>query len=535
MLRRLRELLNQHPRLLIFVVALLFRLLFGAICCGSIDLINCLIVTPQLLANHRLEEVPYLPGVSTFIFLGGVIALKTPLPISLGYKIFPIFFDSLLAVLIRDVVSRRSARTALAAGLLYALSPVAMLIVCCQAQWDPIWIFFVVLAFHVREDFPDSHGKYLLFGAFFGASILFKPIALLLLPFFFSAASLRQVSRRELLYQASAVAGLAGIGVLACVLFTLAGYSMIERLRTIAGYSANGVIMFGLPFAFPLNQLPFLRSRLWLMGAIIALALPYSRCRLDVFSAALVAFLIVLGTAGLSPQYLLWPIPFLLLSRRLVVAAFCNVFFAVFLFLFYLNPLASYYPAENMSTFALLVPLRWAMPPAAWTDAHLMPVIQLLGNYAIPLFLLGAVWHVLTSARAQGSSNENARLLPLASLWPLYGRVLFFGGLATVALRMLLSFTPEMAAAFTPVFVFTRLDAYSLKVMSALGPIVGLYPEKSVFHLGWVVLIGALAWSVVAVWLASERSFPLIPSVSRPVPISVTDLADAGRLARLSE
>ena len=510
MSRRPTGLLHERPRLVLFGMALFVRLVCAAIGFGSIDLVNSIGATPPMLANERLEQVPYLPAVSLFIYLSGVLALAAPLPIALAYKLFPLLFDCGLAVLIHDVVRRRGAREALTAGLLYALSPVALLIVCFHAQWDPIWIFFVVLAFHARDNFLGSRGRYVLFGALFAVSILFKPVALLLLPFFFTAEGLGRPLYRQKSDQAS-VAGLLGVLAVAGVVFSLAGYSLLERVQTIASYSARGVIIFGLPFAYPLDQVPLLRSRVWLVVVVGALALPYARRRLDAMTASLVAFLLVLGLAGLGPQYLFWPVPFLLLSGRLVMAGFYNVLVAVFLLLYYLNPLASYLPGENMATFALLEPLRWAMPPAAWTDGRLLGIVRLLGNCAIPLFSLGAVGRILWQALARPAEEKPAPATEaLASLWPGYGRILVFGGLGVIALRLLLGLWPGLALAFSPAFVNARIHAYSLEVLPNGGAVVGTYPEGSVFHLGWAVLLGALAWSVAAM-LAARRHEAVAP------------------------
>jgi hypothetical protein len=502
------SLVQQRPRLVLFSVALVVRLFCATISFGSIDLINAIQVTPAQLANQPLLEVPYLPAVSVFISLSGALSLLTPLPIALLYKLFPILFDCGLAVLIHDVLLRRAPRQAVAAGLLYALSPVALLIVCFQGQWDSMWFFFVVLAFHVREHFSGSHGKYVLFGALFAVAVLFKPVALVLLPFFFTPEGLGRSLFRSRSDQLS-VAGLLGVLAVAFAVFGLAGYSPIERVQTIAAYSSRGVVMLGLPLAYPLDHVPLLRSRAWLVVVVGALALPYARRRLDGFTAAVAAFLLVLGLAGLSPQYLFWPVPFLLLSRRLVMAAFYNVLVGVFLLLFYLNPMASYYAGENMATFALLEPLAWAMPPASWTDDNLLMLVRLLGNYVIPLFALAAVGRILWQALRRGPGEVEPAPLggePLSSLWPGYGRVLVFGGLAVIAARLLLSLRPDLPEAFSLEFISARIHAYHLQVVwwNEMTLLVGRYPESNVLHLGWLVLLGALAWSIAAVLLADR-------------------------------
>jgi hypothetical protein len=98
----------------------------------------------------------------------------------------------------------------------------------------------------------------------------------------------------------------------------------------------------------------------------------------------LLFYLCCLATTGLSPQYLLWPLPLLLVTNRLGLAAFYTSVGTLFLLLYYSNPWTSFYASENLGVFAPLRGLSWLLPPAVLESRELLPMVHALGNVAFP-------------------------------------------------------------------------------------------------------------------------------------------------------
>lgn len=229
-----------RARLLIFLVALVLRVTAGALFFGSVDLINSALNSMALAAGKTIT-LPYFPTIGAFLWFGGVLATWSPLPLPLCLKLTPILFDSLLAVLIFDLTTHSAPRLAFRAGLLYAISPVALLVTSFHGQWDAIALFFLLLAFGVRGPEDSANLREFCFGVLFGLGLLIKPIALpfvLLFP------------RRKI--EAARSVWLAGAGLS----FTLAaafgisaacGYSIENLLIGVTSYSAKGVQILGFP------------------------------------------------------------------------------------------------------------------------------------------------------------------------------------------------------------------------------------------------------------------------------------------------
>ncbi len=516
---------SHRPRLTVFAVALALRLLCGAAAFGSVDLVNSLTSTRNILAGGQWLDVPYFPTMAVFLWLGGALALKTPWPLALGYKLFPILCDSLLAVLVYDILRHRLPDRAFAAGLLYACSPVAILITCFHAQWDPIWMFFLVLAFHVRDDEAEGRRKNYLFGGLFAASLLFKPVALIAAPFFLSPRFWRPTGKYQRDYEFASIAGAAAVFGAAILVMTATGYSVLERFFKIGDYSAGRVQLFGLPMAFPFDQIRALRSRVWLLGPVILLLVPYAKGRLNGFEALLAVFCLSLGLTGLCPQYLLWPVPFLLVTCRFGMAALYQAVVTAFLMLYYLNPQSTLVANENMATFALLRPLASLLPPASWTTTATRPVVYALGNYVVPLTALGVVAVLLLCSRrpvAEPSALENQEV------WYLWA--IGAGTALVVAMRVMLA-SPDLAPAFTDVFVDQRVREYAVTEQGKFdilvelpsetaykqAMVVGDYPDGGPIHLGWLLPTGAVLWSMAALRLGRVRR-PVQPLAANHPP-----------------
>jgi hypothetical protein len=368
-----------RARLVVFAAAFAVRFVLGGLFFGSIDVVNSATGALALL-DGKAVALPYFPTVNAFLWLAGVLAAHLPVPFPLALKIVPILFDSLLAVLIFDLVARQAPRMAFRAAILYASSPLLILNTSIHGQWDSIALFFLLLAFAVREGRDECRAREVLFGFLFGASVLAKPIALPFVLLFLRRKGVKQPKFWN------AAAGFALAICAAFLVYSAYGYSGPGAFLRIASYSAGGVQIFGLPFAPLVAKLSLQSGRLlWVVPEMLVLALLYHRRRLTAIDAMLLFYLLSLGTTGISPQYLAWPIPLLLVSGRLRLASIYTAVAMPFLLLYYSNPWASYLELENLATFVPLRSASWLLPSAWLATRELLPWVRVLGNVVFPL------------------------------------------------------------------------------------------------------------------------------------------------------
>ena len=575
-----------RQRGIILLIALVVRVLAGWIFFGCIDLTNTLLNSESLAAGQhvRMELVPYFPVIAVFTWLGGALNLWTDWPLAFCYKIVPIVCDALIAVLIYDILRARRFAPAFWAGLFYAVSPVPVIINSLHGQWDSIVLFSLLLALHIREDFQESGWGDFLFGAFFMLSFLVKPFALIFAPLFFRPwttvdrrpvgswyglvlagliglffwnlglgipplvilamttgyACLALVAlnlcvrlqkpaagsyvRRHL----AALAGLVLVAGLALCLFNAFGYSVPAAFKRVFDYSRSGVQIFGLPFARPFSGLPqIFAGRWWILPLIGLILLWYFAGRLDPFQVLLAGFAVTLGTAGLNPQYLIWPVPLLLITRRFRLAGLYTVVVTGFLLLFYANPYSSYIPWENMNTLTTLKPYAWLMPSMDYADPKLLGLIRGLGNYAIPaITLVLAAMLLLPLIGNPGPVEQPApgrnRFRPGRNLhiWLVVFMAIVVAGGAFVSRNHLPA--PALEArlsAKASVYAFAPTDQAALH-MAYLGfyPRAGTGSVWNVVNLG---LVWASVWlaAVVALSLVKPGATPTSPPTDEPIVV----------------
>lgn len=177
----------KSQKLGIFCTAVSIRLLLSYIFYGSFD-INANLNIASYVLNNDIASFPlwiYFPVFGFYLWFCGLLSIKTVLPLAFCFKWIPCIFDALIAVLIFDIVSRTFAKHAFKLGMLYALCPVPIAVVCFHGQWDAVFLFFLILSFFIRDYFQPSYQTHFLFGLFFGFSFMVKPPAMVFLPFFF--------------------------------------------------------------------------------------------------------------------------------------------------------------------------------------------------------------------------------------------------------------------------------------------------------------------------------------------------------------
>jgi hypothetical protein len=560
----------------IFLLALTVRIVVGWIFFGCIDLTNTLLNNQALASGDHaeLEKVPYFPVLGLFIWLGGALNMWTSWPLAFCYKLVPIFCDAMIAALIFDIVRARRPALAFRAGIFYALAPVPIIITCIHGGWDCAVLLPLLLAFHIREDFRESRWSGLMFGAFFISSFLVKPFAVMFAPIFFRPwnsaesktvefrhgliltavfvpvflaysrhlpvvvlvglalafvfllitvinifACLRMPDKGYLRSHLAAGFGLVLVGALAMVSFHLFGYSIHKTLHRIYEYSQVGVQIFGLPFAYPFSLRPqIMEMRLWILPIIGVILLFYFTGRVSAFNVLLAGFTFILGTAGLSPQYLVWPVPLLLILLRFRMAALYTVLATVFLLFFYANPWGAYFPNENMNTFATLKSWHWLMPSADFASVKLLGLIHILGNYAIPFCSLAFAVMVLAPLLRHRNlaapvalysqtrpffnpwRNLQIWLAAFLTIGVLFGTIASRSGITEPALKAMI-----MAKSTDYAFVPTTIKSLRF-------PWIGDYPTAGAGSFWNIVNLG-LIWAIL--WAAASVVLTLVkPSVA---------------------
>ncbi|MGA2183339.1 MAG: hypothetical protein ABSH47_09935 [Bryobacteraceae bacterium] len=476
-----------RDRLAVFATALALRLAAGALFFGSVDVINSAENSIKLLQGQAVY-LPYFPTINALLWFGGVLAAATPIPFTLAFKLVPILFDALLAVLIRDLVARSFPRLALRTGLLYAASPVSLLVTSFHGQWDSIALFFLLLAFAARENSARPRGGEFVFGALFGIGLLVKPIGL-------TFATLIPRRKGEATPYWPAVLGLLLTLGGAFAVYEMSGYSVLESAGRIVWYGRGGLDVFGLPYLPALANLPLRENRLlWILPSMGVLAVLYHRRRLTATDTMLLFYLFSLGTTGIAPQYLAWPVPFLLISGRLRLASVYTAVATLFLLLFYANPWAT---LEHFSNVGVLAPLRvaaWLAPPQFLTGRELLPLIHVLGNLVIPVCALTMAVLVFYRSRRPGVERQSlvAAVWYTAPILPITA-VIALAKLRTDDARIL----PRLLEAWRAVPLHYSVHVHRLNPTALFA---GDFGESSPVNV--VVLLALLA----AVWCAAAAT-----------------------------
>jgi hypothetical protein len=372
----------------VFAAALLPRLLLAWITFGSKDIGTCFRNTTWLLSGRELV-LPYFPGVELLIWIGGALAYFTPIPAAAAYKLIPVLFDAAIAVLLRDARSLRS-------GLLYAIAPAPIVVMCMHGQWDGIVLYFLALAVVLRE--TDHRIAQPLAGVAWFLSVITKPVALPLLPLFLLPWGDRRRS-------ANFLGGVCGAAVVYVLLLMFTGHlASIERLALIFLYGAAGQGFFGLPI------LTTSLFRYWTLLPALAIFGVFGTGRISRADGVFLFLAFAMANSQLAPQYLCWLAPFALLSGRLRFGSLYTLIAGTFLVLFYRTITVNTTTIIFAGAYGLLTPFAALTPPPA--SELVARALVITGNYVLPLFCLGYAIAVLVRSRKEAVPAPFARLGP---------------------------------------------------------------------------------------------------------------------------
>jgi len=265
----------------------------------------------------------------------------------------------------------------------------------------------------------------LLIGALLGLAVLSKPSALIIAGLLFPSFRYR-ASVLGWIYDAVLIlSGAAVTVVLFFVKFAANGVQIHENIFRALEYGGQpGTTLFGpadLSIFKHFNTLQTSAAMDFRQLAIIyviaiAIFQLVARHPVDRMSAAAAAVLICPAIGGMAPQYLFWPLVFILASGRLRLASAYAVISSGVYFLFFLASDASYNPGESLGALLPLRSLRFLGLPAAalrWSSSSTaIDIWHPLANLFVPLAMCGLGIYLLIPKRERA-------VAPMKSVEPL--------------------------------------------------------------------------------------------------------------------
>ena len=411
----------------VFVVSLFVRCVLAAIFLGGADSLNGLTAIP-LAATRTTFFLPYFPIVQN------ILGATTPLvshaqfvPVGLTVKLVPCLVDSLISVwlLQNNRFDRRYRRSS---AWLYAFCPLPLILVCLAGQWDSLWVLPAVTALALSDLLVNATNArrttLLLIGALLGLAVLSKPAALIVAGLLFPSFRYRESVLGWIRDASLILTGAAVTLVLFFLKFAANGVHIHQNIISAFEYGGQpNATLFGpadLSIFHRLNTHQTSAAQDFRQLAIIyvitiAVYQLVARQPIDRMSAAAAALLICPAIGGLAPQYLFWPLVFILASGRLRVASAYAVISSCFYFFFFLLLIPK--DAYNLGALLPLRSLRFlGLPNVAqqWFSAPAaLDVWHALANLTVPLAMCALGVYLLLSRRSARSVPHATSVEPL--------------------------------------------------------------------------------------------------------------------------
>ncbi len=281
------------------------------------------------------NRYPYLPFQMYWSALSHKLADFSQISYHKIVKIEPILADIAIAlVLFTSLLRAYSLRAAFVGGLLYAVNPIAVFVAAYHGQFDAMAVLPILLSLYSLGAYPWLSGIWL------GVGILIKSWPVLALP-----ALLNGIKswKNRILFLA-----LAGLVPVLAILFYVASFDgdVTQVLSRAISYN-RGIGVWGYTYlsrmvAFFLPTFTDLYTRIADLGRIFTLAgLVFAwfwRARKETPQDGILTILVTFFalTHAFAIQYMMWLIPFAILSRdlkwlrRYTLAAFFYMFIAYF-------------------------------------------------------------------------------------------------------------------------------------------------------------------------------------------------------------
>jgi hypothetical protein len=456
----------------VFVCAFALRLLIAAVFLGSCDTLNAISLIPKA-ASHGYFYLPYFPVIENIMGSSALVASKLHfVPVALIPKIIPCFADSLIAVwFLKDNRFDRLFRRR--AAWLYVFCPLPLILICIQGQWDSMWVLPMVAALAmadlVKNMTASRRRTLLLIGALLGIAILSKPVAIIAAGLLIPSYRNRQSSSDWIEECGLMLIGFAATMGLFFAKFALDGTNLHRNLDNVIAYAGTpGFTVFGpakLWYLHVLSIIPvasnvasqelMVNADLRDLGIIFVVAIVvyqiFARVPLDKMTAAAAALLICPAVGGLAPQYLFWPLVFILASGRIRAAISYALSASSLYFLFFLIPGASAVKGESSAAFLPLRSLSFLGVPRSALEWFANSPVALdiwnpLANLIVPIAMCGFGLYLLLSRTKPAHARDVSQLQPLG-------------------LRATRTCIPYVAA------IVVATVAYSIYTVHSLGPL----------------------------------------------------------------
>lgn len=424
---------NERPTV-VFLCALAVRLIISAIFLGSCDTLTSIAHMP-LAAAHDYFYIPYFPVIDNILGTSALVATKFHfVPIALVPKLVPCLADSLIAVwLLMDnrfnkVYRRRAA-------WLYVFCPLPIILVGIQGQWDSLWILPMVSALAMADLLPHATSSrrrtLLIIGALLGIAILSKPVAIIAAGLLIPNFQLRKSTNDWIRECGLIVAGMAATVGLFFAKFALDGTNLHLVFSNVVSYGGAGFTVFG-PSKFYFLHDPSATSGLFNVATVttdlrdlsivyvtaIVLWQIFAKVPLDKMTAAAAVLLISPAVGGLAPQYLLWPLVFILASGRLRAAVSYAASASFLYFMFFVIPGASVVKGESVGAYLPLRSLGFlGIPRSAleWlaNSSIAVDIWSPIANLVVPVAMCCFGIYLLVARTRPKFVSEEGRMQPL--------------------------------------------------------------------------------------------------------------------------
>ena len=351
-------------------MALAVRLALAGIFLGSVDTVNTISAMPVAL-RHGVVYIPYFPLITNWLNSAALIDAHWiiwahdlglhvwVLPVALIPKLLPCVADSMLAVWLgidhgQSVYHRRRA------SWIYATCPLPLMIVSLQGQWDSVWVLFVIVALAIASGEKPTTKARATAGMLLALGVLVKPVPLIMLPLLFPPFGKRESVAQWVRQIAPTVYAFLGVVLVAFSWFALEGINLSKNFHNVVRYSTDPKLsLFGISRLHLLNRFgnstTGFRDLSIFFAAVLIIRFHFSGRALDPMITAAALLLVTPALGGLAPQYLLWPLPFLLATGRLRVSTIYAALSSLVVLAFFIVPRASHFPGENNDFF---LPIR---------------------------------------------------------------------------------------------------------------------------------------------------------------------------------
>jgi hypothetical protein len=420
---------KQRP-VAVFVCAFAVRVVIAVVFLGSCDTLSSLAVIP-VSASHGNFYLPYFPVIENILGTSNLIVSHLHfVPIALVPKLIPCLADSLIAVwFLTD--NRFESHYRRRAAWLYVFCPLPLILVCIQGQWDSMWVLPMVSALAMADLLQHTtksrRRTLLIIGALLAVAILSKPAAIIAAGFLIPNWRNRPSTNGWIQECGLILIGFAATMGLFLAKFSLDGINLHWNLDNITSYAGTpGTTLFGpakLWYPHAVNHtVATVTADFRDLSIVYVLAIVlyqvFARVPLDKMTAAAAALLICPAVGGLAPQYLFWPLVFILASGRFRAAVWYALSASSIYFVFFLIPGASAAVGESSAAYLPLRSLSFLGVPRSALEWFANSPVALdiwnpFANLVVPIAMCCFGLYLLVSRTRPQYAPDESDLQPL--------------------------------------------------------------------------------------------------------------------------